>query len=198
MAARLSRVSIVVKDRTGAESQGSLSAAVGFALHQTWVYVTVFSGAGVFSESPFFQWENFSWLPMPLVFFASSVALVVLMLAAGLFAQKAADVLVRMPVVAGAAAVSFAGSDAPDAAARYDDALKEACERIASRYLLSQRQTEVLYLLARGHTAPCIQDKLCVTLSTAKSHIHNIYKKLDIHKQHELLSMVEAEIEGRE
>ncbi|MDO4290646.1 MAG: LuxR C-terminal-related transcriptional regulator [Eggerthellaceae bacterium] len=83
----------------------------------------------------------------------------------------------------------------PDAAARYDDALKEACERIASRYLLSQRQTEVLYLLARGHTAPYIQDKLCVTLSTAKSHIYNIYKKLDIHKQHELLSMVESEIE---
>lgn len=80
--------------------------------------------------------------------------------------------------------------------ASYDDALKVVCERIASRYLLSQRQTEVLYLLARGHTAGYVQDKLCISLSTAKSHIYNIYKKLDIHKQHELLAMVEEEMES--
>ena len=78
----------------------------------------------------------------------------------------------------------------------YDDTLKVACERIAGRYLLSQRQTEVLYLLARGHTAGYVQDKLCISLSTAKSHIYNIYKKLDIHKQHELLAMVEEEMES--
>ena len=88
------------------------------------------------------------------------------------------------------------GAPEPAREARYDDALKVVCERIASRYLLSQRQTEVLYLLARGHTAGYVQDKLCISLSTAKSHIYNIYKKLDIHKQHELLSMVEEEMES--
>lgn len=65
------------------------------------------------------------------------------------------------------------------------------CEVIADRYLLSRRETEVLFLLAKGHNASYIQDKLCVSLSTAKTHISHIYRKLDIHSQQELLNMVE-------
>lgn len=50
-------------------------------------------------------------------------------------------------------------------------------------------------MLARGHNAAYVQDKLCITQSTAKSHIYNIYRKLDIRTQHELLAMVEEELE---
>ncbi len=88
------------------------------------------------------------------------------------------------------------GQAAGGAAAQSEtESIKQVCEEIAGRYLLSQRQTEVLYLLARGHNAAYIQDKLCITLSTAKSHIYNIYRKLDIHTQHELLAMVEESLE---
>lgn len=99
---------------------------------------------------------------------------------------------------AGASAPSGAiqGQAAGGAAAQSEtESIKQVCEEIAGRYLLSQRQTEVLYLLARGHNAAYIQDKLCITLSTAKSHIYNIYRKLDIHTQHELLAMVEESLE---
>lgn len=65
------------------------------------------------------------------------------------------------------------------------------CNNIASRYLLSKRETEVLFLLAKGHNAAFIQDQLCVSRSTAKTHINHIYRKLDIHTQQELLNMVE-------
>ena len=65
------------------------------------------------------------------------------------------------------------------------------CETIANRYLLSRRETEVLFLLAKGYNAAYIQDKLCVSKSTAKTHISHIYRKLDIHTQQELLYMVE-------
>ncbi|MEG0790229.1 MAG: helix-turn-helix transcriptional regulator [Gordonibacter sp.] len=65
------------------------------------------------------------------------------------------------------------------------------CEAIADRYLLSRRETEVMFLLAKGHNAAYIQDKLCVSKSTAKTHISHIYRKLDIHNQQELLGMVE-------
>ena len=34
-------------------------------------------------------------------------------------------------------------------------------------------------------------DELCISRSTAKTHINHIYKKLDIHTQQELLKMVE-------
>lgn len=67
------------------------------------------------------------------------------------------------------------------------------CEEIADRYLLSRRETEVMFLLAKGHNAAYIQDKLCISKSTAKTHINHIYRKLDIHTQQELLNMVERE-----
>lgn len=65
------------------------------------------------------------------------------------------------------------------------------CEEIADRYLLSRRETEVMFLLAKGHNAAFIQDKLCISKSTAKTHINHIYRKLDIHTQQELLNMME-------
>lgn len=65
------------------------------------------------------------------------------------------------------------------------------CEAIADRYLLSRRETEVMFMLAKGHNAAYIQDKLCISKSTAKTHISHIYRKLDIHNQQELLAMVE-------
>lgn len=67
------------------------------------------------------------------------------------------------------------------------------CEEIADRYLLSRRETEVMFLLAKGHNAAYIQDKLCISKSTAKTHINHIYRKLDIHTQQELLNMVEED-----
>lgn len=71
------------------------------------------------------------------------------------------------------------------------DAYWRACESIARDNGLSSRQTEVLYLLARGHNAAYIHDKLRITLSTAKTHIYRIYKKLGVHNQQEILEIVE-------
>ena len=68
---------------------------------------------------------------------------------------------------------------------------RDACEELADRYLLSRRESEVMFLLAKGHNASFIQDKLCISRSTAKTHINHIYKKLDIHTQQELLTMVD-------
>ncbi len=70
------------------------------------------------------------------------------------------------------------------------------CEEIADTYMLSRRETEVLFLLAKGHNASFIQDKLCISKSTAKTHINHIYRKLNIHTQQELLNMVEDRPHG--
>lgn len=66
------------------------------------------------------------------------------------------------------------------------------CEAVANRYLLSRRETEVMYLLAKGHNAAYIQDSLYISRSTAKTHINHVYRKLDIHSQQELINMVET------
>ena len=65
------------------------------------------------------------------------------------------------------------------------------CEELSEQYLLSAREREVLVILAKGHNATFIQEQLCVSKSTAKTHINHIYKKMDIHTQQELLNMVE-------
>lgn len=77
-----------------------------------------------------------------------------------------------------------------DSGVRKGGRFRTQCETIANRYLLSRRETEVLFLLAKGHNAAYIQKKLCITQSTAKTHIYHIYQKLDIHTQQELLAMV--------
>lgn len=65
------------------------------------------------------------------------------------------------------------------------------CEAVAKRYLLSARETQILCLLAKGYNATRIKDELCLSLSTAKTHINHIYHKLDIHTQQELIRMVD-------
>lgn len=69
---------------------------------------------------------------------------------------------------------------------------KTKCERIANNYLLSRRETEVMFFLAKGHNSAYIQEKLFISEGTTKTHIRHIYKKLDIHGQQELMRMVEA------
>lgn len=68
---------------------------------------------------------------------------------------------------------------------------QECCDAIIGEYYLSPREAEVFGLLARGRDAKYVCDSLVVSPSTAKSHIYNIYRKLDIHSQQELIDMVE-------
>ena len=83
------------------------------------------------------------------------------------------------------------GAAEVDAKIRAKGRFHARCEEIADCYMLSRRETEVMFLLAKGHNAAFIQDKLCISKSTAKTHINHIYRKLDIHTQQELLNMVE-------
>ena len=46
-------------------------------------------------------------------------------------------------------------------------------------------------MLVRGRNAQYIAEKFFISISTAKAHIHNIYRKLDVHSQQELINLVE-------
>lgn len=59
-------------------------------------------------------------------------------------------------------------------------------------YELTARQQEVFRMLVRGRNAPYIAETFVISLSTAKAHIHNIYRKLDVHSQQELINLVEG------
>ena len=53
---------------------------------------------------------------------------------------------------------------------------------------LSARELYVVKLLARGFMPKAIADFLCLSEQTIQTHLKNIYEKLDIHKQTELVS----------
>lgn len=71
------------------------------------------------------------------------------------------------------------------------------CEKLARRCLLSPRQAEVFSLLARGRNASYIEAKLCISLSTAKSHISSVYRKFGVHNQQELLALVQDALDEK-
>ena len=65
------------------------------------------------------------------------------------------------------------------------------CEIVARTYGLSNRQREVLGMLAKGRNADYITEKLIISSHTAKAHIYNIYQKTGVHSRQELMDLVE-------
>lgn len=65
------------------------------------------------------------------------------------------------------------------------------CQAIVKLYQLSPREADILAYLAKGRNAAWIQEELTISPHTVKSHIYNIYRKLDIHSQQKLMSFVE-------
>ena len=69
--------------------------------------------------------------------------------------------------------------------------LEEACGLLAVEMGLTPRESEVLVLLARGRTLPIVSRDLHITKNTARSHIEWVYQKTGIHKQQDLIDLVE-------
>ncbi len=71
------------------------------------------------------------------------------------------------------------------------DPIAQACAVIAKKYMLSEREGEVLDLLARGNTRMSIAEKLVISENTVRVHVKNIYAKLHIHSKQQLIDMVD-------
>jgi len=54
---------------------------------------------------------------------------------------------------------------------------------LVAQLQLSKRELEILGLLAQGHSNQEIAAKLFVSLSTVKTHIQNIFEKLDVKRR---------------
>lgn len=61
----------------------------------------------------------------------------------------------------------------------------------AEKFGLSEREAEVLALLSVGFGAEAVSDKLVISYHTARTHVRNIYKKMGVHSQRELLEYFE-------
>ena len=52
---------------------------------------------------------------------------------------------------------------------------------------LSEREREVLQLIAEGHTNKAIADMLCISATTVETHRAHIFEKIDVHNTAELV-----------
>ncbi len=68
--------------------------------------------------------------------------------------------------------------------------LNERCRSIAREYGCTPRELEIMSLLCMGKSKAYIGEELGLTESTVKSHVRNLYAKLDIHSKNDLQRLV--------
>ena len=66
-----------------------------------------------------------------------------------------------------------------------------AIEALAADYQLSPRETDVLRCLAMGYNSSTTASKLSISWNTVRTHTRNVYGKLGVHSQQELIAMVD-------
>lgn len=71
---------------------------------------------------------------------------------------------------------------------------KMRCEQIAIEHGLSPRETEAMFLLAKGRDAKALADELYISYNTARTHIKHIYEKLGVHSRHEFFNLINEDV----
>lgn len=70
---------------------------------------------------------------------------------------------------------------------------KLRCDALAEEYGLTNRETDILNLLAQGRDLAFICETLFLSKNTVKSYQKTIYSKLDVHSKQEIIDLVRAE-----
>lgn len=72
-----------------------------------------------------------------------------------------------------------------------EDNQEKHCEAFCQHYQLTQREVEIFKLLLAQQTNQEIADTLFLSIGTVKTHVHNIFIKLDINKRNQIFSVYE-------
>ncbi len=67
--------------------------------------------------------------------------------------------------------------------------LQERCDALATEFGLTSREREILAYLAEGHNGSYIASALFISPNTARTHLHNIYRKLDVSSREDILRL---------
>ena len=73
-----------------------------------------------------------------------------------------------------------------------DARLELTVDTLAREHGLSERQREILLLVAHGDTPRALANKLGIAPGTVKAHMQHIYKKLGVHSKEELDALVQG------
>lgn len=72
----------------------------------------------------------------------------------------------------------------------YELLFERCCREVAKEYELTNREVDVLELLARGYSAARIQKELYIAAGTVNYHTRNIYAKLGAHSKQEVIDFI--------
>ena len=86
----------------------------------------------------------------------------------------------------------FDTDDWQDALRRWARSYRAA---LAEHHNLSDRERQMLMLLAQGYTKRSIGTTLCLSEGTVKTHIAHLYSKLGVHSQNELAETVYGSVQ---
>ena len=70
--------------------------------------------------------------------------------------------------------------------------VQEKCQVVAREFRLTEREAEVMALLAKGRTRARIQEELYLSSGTVATHARHIYQKVGVHSKQELLDAIES------
>ena len=84
-----------------------------------------------------------------------------------------------------------AGEEAP-ASVQAEASIEDRCSELGPSFGLTDRETEIFAMLARGRNGQYVMDHYVISRNTVKSHVKHIYAKLDVHSQQELIDLVEC------
>lgn len=71
---------------------------------------------------------------------------------------------------------------------------KDRCDQIAQQYSLTPKETEIMFLMARGYSGAHLCEKLVLSRSTISTHQQHIYRKMNIHSKRELLDLLDGNL----
>ena len=75
---------------------------------------------------------------------------------------------------------------------RSEDAFDAKGAEVTARHGLTDRESEILLLLARGRSSTYIGEALYLSPNTVRGHIKNIYAKLGVHSKQEIIDLFTA------
>ncbi|NLZ73924.1 MAG: helix-turn-helix transcriptional regulator [Bacteroidales bacterium] len=59
-----------------------------------------------------------------------------------------------------------------------------------AKYSITERENDVIVLLLKGYSYAKIAETLVISISTVRTHVMNIYKKVGVNSRYELLNKV--------
>jgi DNA-binding CsgD family transcriptional regulator len=65
-----------------------------------------------------------------------------------------------------------------------------ACRELSRAHLLTPRESDILVLLASGRDTPYIANQLFISKNTVRTHIKNLYIKMNVHSKQDLLDLL--------